>query len=229
MISQFFLDNMKTKLILLLSLILLIILILGWVLWDDIRGIKYAPQVLYTELDFNNYGYRNTLLIRKESLVSRNILMKMSDGNGVYIYDGATQRFSYKDGKTWDEAQGVIKVCDPKLISPVGAPRQAYGKYKLNSEYDSTSTKNAIITTNGFKIPAFGVLPNLGGNGRITGIRYFEVLTKEGEKISKTMRVQKLEMTSPYLCWSQDNDFVIISDSGYSTLAVAEIAEIEKN
>ena len=219
---------MKLKFLLPTILIVVIAAAFAWLFWDSILNIEFVPQVVHTELGFNNYADDYALMIRQESPESKNLLMKVSGGNGVYLYESASRNFSYKDDKIWDNARGEIKVCDKQIIAPVRSSSQTYGKYLLNFKPDSTLTKQAIITTNGFKIPPIGILPNLGGTGRITGVRYFEVLSSNGEKIGKSYRIQKLEMdSSPYLCWSKDNDFVVVSDTGYSTLAVFDIADLE--
>lgn len=220
---------MKRKLTVPLSIVLLFTLVLMWAFWDDILNIKYAPQIVYTEpAFFADYQYDRTLMVRTELPNSKNILMKNSSGKGVYRYEAATQKISFIDDKNWDDAQGEIKTCGTEIKSSIKSVPQAYGRKTLNSKSDSTSTKTAIITSNGFSIPPLGILPNLGASGRITGVRYFEIIFNNGEKVGKTLRTQKLEMdSSPYLCWSANNEFVIISNSSYSTLAVVDIANVE--
>jgi hypothetical protein len=221
---------MKRKLLAPISIVLLFSAILAWSFWDDILNIEYASQVLYTEpAFFADYQYDRKLMIRTELSDSKSILIKVSSGKGVYRYEAAARKFSYEDDKIWDAARGEIKICEATIKSPSESTPQAYGKHTLNLEDNSTFTKTAIVTSNGFSIPPIGVLPNLGGSGRITGVRYFEVLSSNREKIGKTLRIKRLEMeSSPYICWSSDDEFVIVSNAGYSTLAVFDIADIDK-
>ena len=89
-----------------------------------------------------------------------------------------------------------------------------YGKYALAMSYSPNKTKLAVISAYGPKGPTGGFI--FGGGYRIFGQRYLEIKenTANYPTISKPIRLR--EMSSPGLCWSEDENLVVTYDYYYN-------------
>lgn len=223
---------MKKKLSVILIPISVLFLIAGWYFWDDITMIPYAPSIETHQWQTHISG--SDLQIRKVRNNEMVFLIKptkrieesqLEITNGAYQYESASKEFKLVSQDVWDTAEGEIKTCRLNDPSP---NYETYGRYPLVSATASKNGRVGVISAAGPKIPPiFSFLPGQA-TGRILGMRYFEVFYPQKEMAkSEAVRVGKLEDIN--LCWTPDDNFVVIYSSYFTTLSVVDIKTLEEN
>lgn len=225
---------MKKKLPIKLILVLVFFLIVGWFFWDDIRRLPSAPSL--RTLHWKTGTNVSDLQIRKVRNDESGFLIKPTKGryglpsditDGAYYYEPASKEFRLVPQNFWDSAEGEIKTCP--FDDPI-ANHQTYGWYPLIYETDAKGERAGVISAAGPRIPRlFSLLPGEGsGTGRILGMRYFEIFySQTGKAKSKAVRIGDEEDIN--LCWTPDDNFVVIYDSYFINFSVVDIKALEEN
>jgi hypothetical protein len=149
--------------------------------------------------------------------------------NGAFLYDPLSKEFKLVSQSIWDTAEGEIKNCSGNLLN--SAPGyKTYGWYPLVSLMDSKGERVAVISAAGPKTPAIFSFPTGQATGRILGTRYFEVFYRQGDKAKgSVVRLSGLDESYPLMCWTPDENFIVIYDNYFYNLFVVDSSDIERN
>lgn len=168
--------------------------------------------------------YNKMLLIRRSS-PNGNLLLKILDEKTIFQYDINQKSVSKVGERVWSNATEKVSICQGSSAmsekTEVGK-YNTYGKYALVMNDSPNKAKLAIISAYGPKVPTVGFI--FGGGYRIFGQRYLEIkenITKY-PTIAKPIRIE--EMSSPSLCWSEDENLVVIYDHWNYSFSVVNLS-----
>lgn len=223
---------MKKKLPIKSILVSVFFLIVGWFFWDDIRVLPYTPSL--RTLHWETHISRSDLQIRKVRNDETGFLIKPAEDeiglptditSGAYYYEPASKGFRLVPQDFWDSAEGEIKTCHSD--NPI-SDHETYGWYPLIYETDSKAERAGVISAAGPKIPPVFSFPPGQATGRILGMRYFEIFySQQGKAKSEAIRIGNNE--DVHLCWTPEENFVVIYDTYFINFSVVDIKILEKN
>jgi hypothetical protein len=223
----------RKRLLVLTPLLVLFLLTLWYFFGDDVRGIPFAtvvqaPQwqteVSHSDLQIRKVGgNENAFLIKPTERIKE---FPIGSTDGAYLYEPASKQFRFVSQDFWERAGGEIKTCDQARAA--AANFETYGWYPLTAERASRSGRTAVISAAGPFIPAIFSFPSGQATGRTFGMRYFEVFDpQKATTKSPVVRIGKFE--DLHLCWTPDDDFVVIYSGYFTKLAVIDVTLLEEN
>jgi len=210
------------------------IIILVWFLGKKLLMPSTAPFISPTEFEFISEDYE--FLIRRTGNNLGNLLIKTTERHkpeyeGVYEYKLSEETLTFhKEENIWDEATGKIQICERIVQDIIEYDYAGRGKHTFYKVLSPTGSKLAILTINGPLLKARGYFFSTTEQiGNIFGVRYFEIIDLLDSKVKyKTLRVKGIT-DSPYMNWTEDEEFVVITNSTYSTLAVVDVKKQASN
>jgi hypothetical protein len=115
-----------------------------------------------------------------------------------------------------------------KDISLSRPENNTYGWYPLISLRDSKSERVAVISATGPATPAIFSFPFGQATGRILGMRYLEIFySRKVMAKSDVVRISREESLD--LCWTPDENFIVIYNSYFTDFSVVDVNALEKN
>lgn len=203
-------------------LLIIAVILAGFVWWakDSFTTEKTLPLFRMSD---KTAGYGEFLLVRRLS-PNGNILLKKSEEKTIYQYDVRRKTASEAGEDVWGSATEKIFVCEAISDNQADSGKYTtYGKYILAANDSPDKTKTAVLSAYGPKVPNIGVIPFLGGGYRIFGTRYLEIkkASDDYKNIGKPYRVKKMT-SSPQLCWTNDENSVVIFDQWNFEFSVAD-------
>lgn len=207
--------------------------ILVWYFLDEIRMVPYAPSLKTHQWDTD--FSRSDLQIRKVRNDELDFLIKPTERekefstgltNSAYLFKPTTKEFKLVPQEVWDTAEGEIKTC-PMNLSNSKPQYDAYGWYPLVASMDSKGERAAVISAAGPAIPPVFSFPSGQATGRILGTRYFEVFDqRRGKAKGGVVRMKGLDDSQPLMCWTPDDNFVVIHNGFFSSLFVVDVTAL---
>lgn len=201
--------------------VLSVLFFLVWMGWDTVATDKPLP--VFRTGDILEHRYNNLLLIRRTSS-NGNLLLKILNEDSIYYFDFAANQVSKVDKSIWDQSIEKVAICDHSIsIYPrKNSKYDPYGKYALSAAESPSKEKVAVLSAYGPQGPAGGLIFG-GGEGRIFGTRYLEIKENSGSfrTIGRPRRLRNSD--EPSLCWSADENLLIIYDSSLHFFSVLNL------
>lgn len=168
--------------------------------------------------------YDKLLLIRRAS-PNGHLLLKILNEDKVFLYDIDKKTVTQVDVLAWHGSTEKVSVCD-STIGTRSENEQSFNtsaKYALAFNESPDRSKVAVYTAAGPKTPGFSIFPGLGGGSRYYGQRYIEIKTNDTHKSDLAEPVRVQDLTAPGLCWSHDEDIVLLYDTYHFDFSVLDL------
>jgi hypothetical protein len=191
-----------------------------WFFFNSDSDIPFAPSITRRDLDlpiFETY-----FKVKESSSSPKTLLLKPANEKGVFQFDEQSGTFTRLEDSIWETFDGHEAVCSPNFQSVRESENIGYGKHTLYKLEDSKNSRLAVLSANGSFFAALSPkfdYPGLKSEPFVKGMRYFNMISPNSGKDRKlTFRIKELQDYPPRMCWSPDEDFVIIFDR--STIAI---------
>lgn len=214
----------------------------GWAAWIEKVGDRSKVKEL--TMPTTPADIKPGVLLRYENVDSDRtpgaLLLRHTIGDGVYRFDPAAYTVESSTDEEWTAATGQIVRCESQRWTRPDAFNvdnmnyrltrgsepvtyvETYGKYALDAIVPPSKSKAAILSAHGPKRPIFSFGPFGGGDVKIYGRRYLQIMDLASEEYLDLPVILHSSNALPYFsaCWSQDERIVIAYSYNFSDFQI---------